>query len=142
MSAMIDKIFIDSNVWCYLFIKDEYEKYKIAEKYFSEKANDSIFVISYQVINEVTSKLIQKKIKSEIAKENVQYMCKLCTIQNFSNDIIMLAFTLREKYSLSFWDSIIVSSALNANCNILASEDMQSGLKINNMVINNIFNKA
>jgi predicted nucleic acid-binding protein len=31
---MTDKIFIDSNVWCYLFIKDEYEKYKIAEKYF------------------------------------------------------------------------------------------------------------
>jgi predicted nucleic acid-binding protein len=53
----------------------------------------------------------------------------------------MSAFTLREKYSLSFWDSIIVSSALNANCNILASEDMQDGLKINNMIINNIFNK-
>jgi predicted nucleic acid-binding protein len=53
----------------------------------------------------------------------------------------MLAFTLREKYSLSFWDSIIVSSALNANCNILASEDMQDGLKINNMIITNIFNK-
>jgi predicted nucleic acid-binding protein len=35
----------------------------------------------------------------------------------------------------------IVSSALNANCNILASEDMQDGLKINNMIINNIFNK-
>jgi predicted nucleic acid-binding protein len=53
----------------------------------------------------------------------------------------MLAFTLREKYSLSFWDSIVVSSVLNANCNILASEDMQDGLKINNMTINNIFNK-
>jgi predicted nucleic acid-binding protein len=77
---MIDKTFIDSNVWCYLFIKDEYEKYKIAEKYFSERANDSIFVISYQVINEVTNKLIQKKIKSEIAKENVQYMCNICAI--------------------------------------------------------------
>jgi predicted nucleic acid-binding protein len=68
-------------------------------------------------------------------------MCKICAIQNFSNDIIMLAFTLREKYSLSFWDSIIVSTALNANCNILASEDMQNGLKINDMTINNIFDQ-
>jgi predicted nucleic acid-binding protein len=50
MSAMIDKIFIDSNVWCYLFIKEEHEKYKIAEQFISEKANNSIFVISYQVI--------------------------------------------------------------------------------------------
>jgi predicted nucleic acid-binding protein len=53
----------------------------------------------------------------------------------------MLAFTLRGKYSLSFWDSIIIASALNSNCNILASEDMQDGLKIDNMIINNIFNK-
>jgi predicted nucleic acid-binding protein len=44
----------------------------------------------------------------------------------------MVAFDLREKYSLSFWDSIIVASALNSNCNILASEDMQDGLRIKN----------
>jgi predicted nucleic acid-binding protein len=48
---------------------------------------------------------------------------------------------LREKYSLSFLDSIIVASALNSNCNVLASEDMQDGLKIDNMIINNIFKK-
>jgi predicted nucleic acid-binding protein len=69
-------------------------------------------------------------------------MYKICTIQNFSKEITMLAFSLREKYSLSFWDSIIVASALNANCAILASEDMQNGLKINNMSINNIFIEA
>jgi predicted nucleic acid-binding protein len=94
------------------------------------------------VINEVTNKLIQKKIESEITKVNVQYMYKICTIQDFSKDIIIMsAFNLREKYSLSFWDSVIVASALNSNCNILASEDMQDGLKINNMIITNIFNK-
>jgi predicted nucleic acid-binding protein len=136
---MTDKIFIDSNVWCYLFVKDEHEKYKIAEKFISEMADNSVFVILYQVINEVTNKLIQKKFKDETIKENVQYMYKLCMIQNFSNEIIMSAFSLREKYSLSFWDSIIISSALNSNCNILASEDMQDGLRIGNMVINNIF---
>jgi predicted nucleic acid-binding protein len=138
---MTDRIFIDSNIWCYLFINDEHEKYKIAEEFISSKTNNSIFVISYQVINEVTNKLIQKKLKEDTIKENLQYMYKICTIQNFSKDIIMLAFTLREKYSLSFWDSIIVASAMNSNCNILASEDMQDGLRINNMVINNIFNK-
>jgi len=92
---MTDKIFIDSNVWCYLFIK-----------------------------------------------ENVRYMYKLCTVQNFSNKIITAAFDLRERYSLSFWDSIIVSSALDSNCSILASEDMHNGLKINGMVITNIFQRS
>ena len=138
---MTDRIFIDSNIWCYFFLQDEQKKYKIAENFFSSKEKEVIFVISYQVINEVTNKLIQKKFNPEIIKENVQYMYKICTIQNLSNEIIMLAFELREKYSFSFWDSIIVASAINSNCNILASEDMQDGLKINNMIIRNIFIK-
>jgi predicted nucleic acid-binding protein len=138
---MTDKIFIDSNIWCYFFLQDEKDKYKIAGDFFSTKENDTLFIISYQVINEVTNRLIQKKFDAEVIRENIEYMCKICTIQNFSMDIIMLAFDLRKKYSLSFWDSVIVASALQANCNILASEDMQDGLKIGNMVIKNIFVK-
>ena len=69
-------------------------------------------------------------------------MYEICTIQDFSKDIIMSASSLREKYSLSFWDSIIVASAIISNCNILASEDMQTGLKINNTTIKNIFKKV
>ncbi len=136
---MTDKVFIDSNIWCYFFLQDEKEKYKTAGDFFSAKEPDTLFIISYQVINEVTNKLIQKKFNAEIIRENIKYMCKICTIQNFSTDIIMSAFDLREKYSFSFWDSVIVASALHANCTILASEDMQDGLKINNMVIKNIF---
>jgi predicted nucleic acid-binding protein len=34
---MTDRIFVDSNVWVYFFVQDEYNKYKIAEEYFSKK---------------------------------------------------------------------------------------------------------
>jgi len=138
---MTDKIFIDSNIWCYFFLQDEEEKYKIAENFFSNKENETIFVISYQVINEVTNKLIQKQFAAKTIKENIEFMYKICTVQNFTKDIITLGFELREQYSFSFWDSIIVASALYSNCNILASEDMQNDLKINNMVIKNIFTR-
>jgi len=138
---MTDRIFIDSNIWCYLFFKDENEKYQIAEKFISDYADNSIFVITYQVINEVTNQLIKKKFSEEKIKENFQYMYEICTIQDFSKDIIMSASSLRQKYSLSFWDSIIVSSAIISNCSILASEDMQNGLKIKNTIIKNIFLK-
>jgi len=136
---MTDKIFVDSNVWCYFFFQDEKQKYKMAETFFLNKGKDTIFVISYQVINEVTNKLIQKKFDSEIIRENIEYMYKICTIQNFSKDVILLAFHLRAKYSFSFWDSIIVASALESNCTILASEDMQNNLKIDGLTIKNIF---
>jgi predicted nucleic acid-binding protein len=37
---------------------------------------------------------------------------------------------LREEYSLSFWDSLIVSAAFLAGAEIIYSEDMQDGLVI------------
>jgi predicted nucleic acid-binding protein len=37
------------------------------------------------------------------------------------------AFRLRSKYAISFWDSLIVASALDNGCKLLYSEDMQHG---------------
>ena len=135
---MIDRIFIDSNIWLYLFLKDNYNKYEIAEKYISENENSLLF-ISYQVINEVTNQLVRNNFNETIIRKNIDYLYNICTIHNYSKDMLFLASTLREKYSFSFWDSMIVSSALDCGCIKLASEDMQSGLKIDNMIIQNIF---
>jgi predicted nucleic acid-binding protein len=47
---------------------------------------------------------------------------------------------LRQQYNLSFWDSLIVSSALSVKANYLYSEDMQNGLIIHqNLKIINPF---
>ena len=135
---MADKIFIDSNIWLYLFLSDETNKFKIAEEYISRNANNSIF-ISYQVINEVANQLVRHNFNEKIIKESIEYMYKICTVHNFSREIILSASSYREKYSFSFWDSIIIASAASSGCNILATEDMHDGLQIENMVIKNIF---
>ncbi len=43
---------------------------------------------------------------------------------------LITAATLRLNYSLSYWDSLIVASAINSECSILYSEDMQDGLQV------------
>jgi predicted nucleic acid-binding protein len=136
---MTDKIFIDSNVWLYFFLKDEIEKYKIAEKYFRKNANNSIFIITYQVINEVSNQLVRNNFDEVTIVENIELMCKISTIQDFSKEILFLASALRQKYSLSFRDSIIVASAVKSRCNILATEDLHDGLIIEHTEIKNIF---
>jgi predicted nucleic acid-binding protein len=45
-------------------------------------------------------------------------------------DLLIRASELREQYSLSFWDSMIVASALYAEVRVLYSEDMQNGLVV------------
>jgi predicted nucleic acid-binding protein len=49
-----------------------------------------------------------------------------------SKAVLLKASALREQYSLSFWDSTIVSSALSAEAAILYSEDMQDELMVEN----------
>lgn len=136
---MTDRIFIDSNVWLYFFLKDEIEKYKISEKYFRKNANNSIFIITYQVINEVSNQLVRNNFDEVTIVENIELMCKISTIQDFSKEILFLASALRQKYSLSFWDSIIVASAVKSRCNILATGDLHDGLIIEHTEIKNIF---
>ncbi len=43
----------------------------------------------------------------------------------FSEELILRASDLREKYSVSFWDSLVLSTAIEAECKYLYSEDMQ-----------------
>ncbi len=49
-----------------------------------------------------------------------------------NQEILLKASELRMKYSLSFWDGLIVASKFAANAEILYSEDMQNGLLVEN----------
>jgi predicted nucleic acid-binding protein len=137
---MSDKVFVDSNVWLYLFLQDDDEKYKIAENFFKANGLRSTFVITYQVINEVSNILLKNAYTETKIRENIDHMFRLSTIQDFTKEIILTASSARENYSFSFWDSILVGSALFSECNMLISEDMQDGLMVNNkLLIKNIF---
>ena len=54
--------------------------------------------------------------------------CEIAPIQNSS---INLAIKLIEKYDFQLFDSLIVALALEADCEILYTEDMQHGLLVN-----------
>jgi len=142
MIVMQNKIFLDSNVWLYLFLQDDDEKYKITEKYLLKNNLNSSFVITYQVINEVANILLKNNFTEIEIRENIEYLFKINTLQNFTKEIVLLASSVREKYSVSFWDSVIIGSALYAKCDTLISEDMQDGLMIDNqLLIKNIYLK-
>jgi predicted nucleic acid-binding protein len=46
-------------------------------------------------------------------------------------DSLLNASRLRDEYVFSYWDSLVISSALESGCSILYSEDMQNGQVIN-----------
>ena len=125
------KSFLDSNVWLYaLTEQDETRKEKAAD--LIEKHKERI-CFSTQVINEVCLNL---KRKSAFNEQDVSLLIESFYLNyeiiELNREILIKASELRGRYPISFWDGLIVASALFADADILYSEDMQNGLMIEN----------
>ena len=117
---------VDTNILLYAHYNDEPSKTKIAIEIL-----DSLPLISSQVISEYMN-VLKKRFK--LSKEAVIDICIAnfdgCFLYSTTFETLKLAKTLIRKYDLQLFDSMIVASSLEANCNILYSEDMHNGLII------------
>lgn len=122
------RCFVDTNVWLYAFTEpDDASKQAVAKAVVSRQD----IVVSTQVINETCVNLLKKASLPEVTiRQLVVAFYEKYVVTEIDRSILLTASELREKYSLSFWDSMIVASALRAGCEVLYTEDMQDGLKI------------
>jgi len=135
---MSDRVFIDSNIFLYAFNDDDLRKQQLATDIIMSRINHCY--ISIQVINEVSSNMLRKLLSTnDEVEEFVRDSYKRFSVQNITQTVFIQACSLREKYNLSYYDSIIVSSAIEAKCTILYSEDMQHNLQIKELSIINPF---
>jgi predicted nucleic acid-binding protein len=122
MKQTNDKYFLDSNIIVYAHTDLEPQKQKMAQQIIAESQT----VISTQVIQE-TANILVKKFKhswvnvSKVATEAIHNN----TLHINTDSTILDAFRIAERYGFSLYDSLIISAALESNCNILYSEDMQ-----------------
>ena len=137
----VEVAFIDSNVLIYTQSLDEPEKRITALQLLD---NHVKVCISTQVLNEVSSVLIRKKTVPLIdVRSFVSTLIELCLVIPVTDACILRAFDLMEKYGFSYYDSMILASALKAQCTILYSEDMSDGLLVEGQLrIVNPFRKA
>lgn len=130
---MKGKVFIDSNIWLYALIEEQgsSDKFKhvLAERLFLENEN---IQVSVQVVNEVSINLMRKAKKdNDFIFKFIHDLVNTYTVHAQTTAELITAATLRLNYSLSYWDSLVVASAINSECSILYSEDMQDGLQVN-----------
>jgi predicted nucleic acid-binding protein len=124
-----ESCFIDTNIWLYAFtVGNDPEKTVRAKRLI--EAQSTVFV-STQVINEACVNLIKKAHFSEQQVQQLieSFYAKYVVVE-LSKQLLLKASTLREQHALSFWDSIIVASALATTATVLYSEDMQDGLAV------------
>ena len=64
------------------------------------------------------------KIPSESVIYNINFIKELVELGSVDYSDIVSAIKIREKYSLSYYDSLMVQTAINSDCSILYSEDL------------------
>jgi predicted nucleic acid-binding protein len=120
---MTDKVFLDTNLWVYLFSEDLNKRESVKELV---KKNFGKIQISGQVLGELFNILIKKEIASvEDAKKIVIGISDEFPVSPIDLPVIKQALNLKIKYRFSYWDSLIISSAIEEHCKILYTEDLQ-----------------
>lgn len=126
---MSDSAFIDTNIWFYAFVRgnsaEEASKNDRANKLIKGCPN---IVISIQIINELSVNLLKKAAYSESRlKALISAFYRRYIVAEIDQNTLLRASSVRETLVFSYWDSLVVASALESNCTILYTEDMQHG---------------
>jgi len=134
MKLMIDKAFFDTNIFVYAYTSNDEQKHNtILELFVNLKAENLHLCISSQVLNEFYAvETIKYKAEHSEIVGYVKAMSKNFSVFGVTKDTSLYALELKEKYHYSWWDSLVLASALENGCQIVYSEDMQHGQIIEN----------
>jgi len=131
MKQTSGNIFFDTNILVYAHTDIDPVKQSIAQ----ELILNSEAFISTQVIQELSNTLHRKfkhswkdieKVVSESITNN--------TLHTNNDFTILQACRIAERYLFSFYDSLIIAAALESNCHVLYSEDLNPGQIIDSKI--------
>jgi len=131
MKFMIDKVFIDSNIFIYAYTSDNEQKHSIARDLLRNNVLENEIVLSAQILNEFYSVMARYKYPHNEIKSCLNEIIEQVKVMPIELETIKRCIFIKEEYSYSWWDSLVLSSALENDCKILYSEDMQHNIKIN-----------
>jgi predicted nucleic acid-binding protein len=137
-----DKTFFDTNVLVYLFDKDSPAKQERSRSLLEEYAGARRLVVSAQVLSELFVTLTRKFGKSlspAECEEIVREISAVSEVVPLDAATVLAGVARTRQRGLSYWDALIVESALAAGCVHLFSEDLQDGRRIESLRIENPF---
>ena len=132
MKFMTEKVFIDSNIFIYAYTSDDERKHSIAHHLLRHNVFNNEIIISVQILTEFYSVMARYKYPHNEIKSCLNEIIEQVQVMPLELETIKQCLYIKEKYGSSWWDSLVLASALENNCVILYSEDMQSNQVIEN----------
>jgi predicted nucleic acid-binding protein len=131
-----NRVFFDSNIIVYLYTETEVAKKRQALQEFISNER----YISTQVLNELSNVGFKKLNLTVREVQNItSELISVCYFSVVDYKTIQAAYVLKDRYGYSYYDCLMLASALECGCTYLYSEDMADGQTINGMTIRNIF---
>jgi predicted nucleic acid-binding protein len=139
---LADRFFLDTNVFVYSVTADDPGKSKLATALIRRALSTQKGVVSYQVVQEffnLALKRFARRMSIQDCNDYLETVFRPMLRVHSSAGLYAGALALQSRYQLPWYDSLIVYAAVEAECGILYSEDMQHGQHFGTIRIQNPF---
>jgi predicted nucleic acid-binding protein len=130
------RVFVDSNTFLYTFDEFETEKGRVAQNWLIALADHGQGVTNLQALNEVASVSTRKR--SRFGGDDPFVRIDAFSIFGSSPVTLATSVSARRYFSefhYSWWDCLLLVSALELGCTHFLSEDLQDGQVIDTLTI-------
>jgi predicted nucleic acid-binding protein len=138
---MNGRFFLDTNIFVYTFDEASSKAAKALELV-RRALETRKGVVSYQIVQEFFNVAFRKFSKPMTSADAAQYLTAvfqpLWTIHS-STSLFREALRLQADHRLSWYDSLVIAAAMESECNILYSEDLQHDRRFASTRIENPF---
>lgn len=133
--------FVDTNVVAYAYDAASEVKRAAARPLIQELWESRRGCVSIQVLQElfvILTRRLAQPLEVETAQRATRTMSHW-VVHSPSVEDVDAAIRLHERYRISFWDAMIVQSAVQLGCDVLYSEDMNAGQRYDGVLVVNPF---
>ena len=139
---MSGRFFLDTNIFVYSFDAGSPKKAAQSAKLIRSAIETRGGIVSYQVVQEFFNIALRRFAKPMSSADAEQYLSTtfrpLLSVHS-SPALYGEALRIGARFRLAWYDSLIVASAIEGQCDILYSEDFQDGQQFGTVVISNPF---
>jgi predicted nucleic acid-binding protein len=139
---MSGRFFLDTNIFVYSFDVNSPKKSARARKLIRGAIESRGGIVSYQVVQEFFNVALRRFSKPMTSIDAEQYLSTtfrpLLSVHS-SQALYGEALRIAARFHLPWYDSLIVASAIEGQCEILYSEDFQDGQQFGSVRISNPF---
>jgi predicted nucleic acid-binding protein len=122
------RVFVDTNIFLYAALEDDFQKDKRTDAVNLLKGlNDKLVYVNTQVLNEFYSVMLRHGAGDEAIQGRLAAIIGETKVSVITVKTIKRCWDIRTKYHYNYWDCLILASALEQDCGILYTEDLQNG---------------